>query len=587
MDFEKTRRRLGFQVVALAGLLLASAGLLLCSDEAAAFEFPDAVNGGAQWKIVKPRWDEKDEEGYSAFVRAIGYSGCTTLGQCLQSDANPYRDTDRRRYSGDCADMAYILRAYYAWKNGLPFSYQSAMGTADRSRDDLRYSRAGNVVAQRLNAIGASPISAPGFIAAIGGKVSTAMFRTHPETGGGRSFDDFYPVAINRDAVRPGVIAYDIFGHVGIVYDVLDDGRIKIVASHPDNSVTRTIYGPNFLRADPARGAGLKAWRPIRLEGAKETADGHWAGGRIEATPNEALSDFSLEQYFGNVPHPSGDWRYAEFRLAERTLKYFDYVRRRLAAPDFIYDPVAELRFGLQSLCNDIKARRVAVDQAVGARIHLKPHPPKLPFNIFGTYGEWEKYSTPSRDARLKVSFIEMRRTTQDLYERFLRNDPAIGFDGEDLPEALWTAFTQEKEACKINYWRSDDMRVQLNLGHIMDRLFDLSFDPYHCPERRWGARGAELESCTDDPEKTRWYNAQQFLRNQAQRTYDVRMDFTVDELKPPMVASPDEGGLGVEAPADADLRAYLAALRAPAEFVAFEGPPLIDAALRHEVTDE
>ena len=38
-------------------------------------------------------------------------------------------------------------------------------------------------------------------------------------------------------------------------------------------------------------------------------------------------------------------------------------------------------------------------------------------------------------------------------------------------------------------------------------------------------------------------------------------MDFTVDELKPPSVASAAEGGLGADAPADADLRAYLAGL--------------------------
>ena len=38
-------------------------------------------------------------------------------------------------------------------------------------------------------------------------------------------------------------------------------------------------------------------------------------------------------------------------------------------------------------------------------------------------------------------------------------------------------------------------------------------------------------------------------------------MDFAVDELKPPSEARPEDGGLGAEAPADADLRAYLAGL--------------------------
>lgn len=548
---------------------------------------PEAVNEGKAWRIVKTHWDEADEDGYSAFITAIGRSNCLSLGECLTSQENPYRHTDTRRFSGDCADMAYILRAYYAWKNGLPFSYQHAMRTADGSGEDLRYSKNGNIVSGRRYAIGSSPISAPGFIGRIGGEVSTAMFRTHPEKGGGRSFDDFYPVEISRNGVRPGAIAYDIFGHVGIVYDIMDDGRILIVASHPDRSVTRTVYGPNFLRSKPELGAGIKGWRPIRLQGATKRKDGTYTGGIIVAADNENIDGFSLEQHLGNVPHPSGVWHFGEFVHQDRTLKYYDYVRRRLASPDFSYNPTDELRWGLQALCSDIKARKVAVNSATDARIYLKPHPKRLPPNIYGTYGEWEEYSTPSRDARLKVSFIELRRTMQDLVERYDNNEAAVNYDGDDLPAELVSVFEEEKNACRINYWRSDDLRVRLNLGHVMDRLFDLSFDPYHCPERRWGARGAELETCPDDAEKERWYNAQRFLRNQAQRTYDIRMDFTVDELRPPMMASPEEGGLGVEAPADADLRGYLYGLIETPQTAAIDPDrPLIDAALRHDVVE-
>ncbi len=572
---------------------LASVSAVFASAMAApalAGSIPPAVNEGKQWKLVKTEWSAADEAGYEAFVQAIGRSNCNTLGNCLAGKANPYRHTDTRRYSGDCADMAYILRAYYAWKNGLPFSYQSAMRTADGSRDDLRYSRAGNIVAARRDAIGdAGPISAPGFIARIGGEVSTAMFRTHPEKGGGRRHDDFYPVSITRDGVRPGAIAYDIFGHVGIVYDILEDGRVMIVASHPDNSVTRTVYGPNFLRASPALGAGLKGWRPIRLVGATKTDSGYM-GGKIKALANDAIATFSTEQYMGNQPHPSGRWEYAEYRVGERTVTFYDFVRRRLASPDFAYNPVTELRHGMKALCSDIKSRRAAVKRASDARIHLKPHPVRLPPNIYGTYGEWEHYSTPSRDARLKVGFIELLRTTKGFYERSRLGDASVRYDGADLPGDLWRAFNAEKDACTITYSRSDGLhRVQLNLGHVMDRLWDLSFDPYHCPERRWGARGAELETCTDNAEKTRWYAAQRFLRNQAQRTYDVRMDFTVDELKPPMLAAPEQGGLGVEAPADADLRQYLADLNAvglagaPSDP---EGAPLIEAAFPEPAAD-
>ena len=538
---------------------LASVGVVasVATLATAAAEIPTAVNHGKMWKVYKSAWDEADEAGYAAFVQRIGRAQCSSLESCLDSPANPYRETDDVFFYGDCADMAYMLRAYYAWKNGLPFSYQNAMRTANRAPEDLRYSTAGNVVAGRrkiLNFV----TNAPAFVQRIGGEVSTAMFRTHPENGGGASHDDFYPVKISRDAVKPGVIAYDIYGHVGIVYDVTDDGRILVVASHPDQSVTRTVYGSNFMRAKPGLGAGLKAWRPIYVDGADTNADGSLSGGRLRAAANDEIADFSMEQFYGNAPHPSGEWHYGEFRLNGRTLKYYDYVRRRLAAPDFAYNPVTELRHGLQTICGAIKSRKVAVDRAVTSRVHLKRHPGKLPPNIYGTFGEWEEYSTPSRDARLKVSFIDLRREIQTLYEDAMGGVPGVTYEGEDLASDLYDAFEEEKNACAFTYWRSDSTRVRLNLAHVMDRLFDLSFDPYHCPERRWGASGAELETCTDDDEKDRWYSAQRFLRYQADRTYDVRMDFTLEQLKPPMIATAAEGGLGVEAPADANIRAYL-----------------------------
>ena len=546
-----------------AALLALAAGGLAQAHDLRAHGFPTAINEGRSWKVYKARWSEADEASYAAFVQAIGRSGCASLEECLKSDANPFRADNDPVLRGDCADMVYVLRGYYAWKNGLPFSYQNAMRIADGKREDVRYSSGGNVVAGRRQIIN-RVYNAHHFLGRIGGEVSTAMFRTHPETGGGRKHDDFYPVEISRETVRPGVIAYDIYGHVGIVYDILEDGRVMVVASHPDESVTRTTYGPNFIRSKPELGAGLKAWRPIRVEGARKNQDGSLNGGRLVAAKNEEIAGFSLEQFFGARPHPSGVWHYGEFRHNGRTLKYYDFVRRRLAAPDFAYNPVDELRFGLEAICTSIKARKTAVDAATTSRIHLKPHPGRLPPNIYGTYGEWEEYSTPSRDARLKVSFIELRRDMQRLANAARTGAPGVAYDGDDLAGDLLAAFEEEKDACAFTYWRSDRTRVRLNLGHVMERLWDLSFDPYHCPERRWGARGAELETCTDNQTKAQWYNAQRFLRYQAERTYDVRMDFTLEELKPPMAAKPSEGGLGVDAPADADIRAYLAGLARP-----------------------
>jgi hypothetical protein len=83
--------------------------------------------------------------------------------------------------------------------------------------------------------------------------------------------------------------------------------------------------------------------------------------------------------------------------------------------------------------------------------------------------------------------------------------------------------------------------------------MFRLSFDPYHCIERRWGAGGPELATCHDAPVKSQWYEAEQNLRNQIDRTYEARMNFALDELK----QGPGPGK-GVAAPPDIDVRGYL-----------------------------
>ena len=117
-------------------LLGASAAVMAAVSFASAAQ-AEAVNTGDAWKIYKTEWDAADEDRYSEFVQAIGRSTCTTLESCLANSANPFHEDDDPEFTGDCADMAYTLRAYFAWKNGLPFSYQNAMRTADGKREDL------------------------------------------------------------------------------------------------------------------------------------------------------------------------------------------------------------------------------------------------------------------------------------------------------------------------------------------------------------------------------------------------------------------------------------------------------------------
>ena len=83
-------------------------------------------------------------------------------------------------------------------------------------------------------------------------------------------------------------------------------------------------------------------------------------------------------------------------------------------------------------------------------------------------------------------------------------------------------------------------------------RLFRMSLDPYQCPDPRPPAEGSKLASCPDTETKRRWYDAEQGLRNQIDRTYEARMDFSLRELE---AGAP---GSGPASPPDIDTLRWL-----------------------------
>jgi hypothetical protein len=505
-----------------------------------------------EWRVTKERWSDADEREYSDFVTRIGESGCSNVNRCMWDDANPYRGTNPAgvHFYSDCADLPYFLRAYFAWKKGLPFTYITAVSPKGSTRD-IRYTLAGNRVSNRRNLLTGAG-TATSLLREIHGQISSAMFRLHPTEEG----TDLYPVAIQPKSLRPGTVIYDPNGHVAVVYKVEKDGRVRFIDAHPDNSLTRGTYGQKFVRARPGMGAGFKNWRPIRLTGATRAADGTLIGGSIVLTPNKDIPDYSWEQYFGtDVTEPKdGNWSAARFKIGEETFEYYDWVRTRMAGGSLSYEPLAELRNMMRSNCDDIKYRAEAVDLAIKAGIQNKPQITRLPPNIYGTEGEWEEFSTPSRDARLKTAFKEKR----DQIERLVRDHRAgskrVVYAGANLVADLMKIYDEEAAACSVTYTRTDGSQRALGYEEVRRRLFLLSFDPYHCVERRWGASDpAELATCRDGELKTAWYKAEQRLRNQIDRTYEARMDHDLSTLQ-----SGRGEGTGVDTPPDVDLRGWL-----------------------------
>lgn len=532
---------------------------------------PALSQEGGAWTVRRLEWTDTDEQMFSDFVQRLGRSKCANVNDCIRDEANLYAGTDpeRVRFYSDCADFPYFLRAYFAWKNELPFGYVSQVGSydeAERKKNppvlqpgeklkpiDLRYSDLGNYpVARRSLVPTKRSVDFFAEMTRLQNMVLSGTLRVGPDYNG-KVVSDFYSPEIKIGSIRPGTTIYDPNGHVAVVYDVLPDGRILYFDAHPDNSVTRGQFSAKFARSKPAQGAGFKNFRPVRLVGAKTSSRGtEYVGGTLVFAQDEEIADVSTVQYFGTHPDPQ-NWRKGLFILRGKTLDFHEYVRRALATEKI--NPVNELLGALQELCDDLGERVDSVDIALEKGIFRAPHPATLPSNLFGSDGDWESYSTPGRDTRLRATFLELKKNVQERYDEWLRDDQSdMQYNGTDLKRDFLRAFHQVNMECRVTYKNSAKKPVQLGFELSVRRLFRLSFDPYHCPELRWGAsHPEELKSCADDAGKRRWYNAQQNIRNSLARDWSAPAPLTVEML--------ESGRFGATAAPEVDLRKFIESL--------------------------
>jgi hypothetical protein len=511
-----------------------------------------AAEAGGSWRILKDHWSPADEQGFGQFVAAIGASNCSSSESCLRDPANPYRATDKHflDIDVDCAKWPYLLRAYYAWKNGLPFSYVDAVSG---SGGDLRFTKTANRAVGRRDLIDRGDgIDAPAAIRAMLDAIFSATYRTDASEHRG-ILSDFYSPAIRPGSIHPGTVIYDINGHVGIVWKVDGDGRIYYMDAHPDFIISRSVYGAQFGQSPMRLGGGLKNWRPFQLKGYHADAQGHLLGGHMAFAENDQISDFSLVQYTGTEPNPSRDVKQARFFYNGEELGFYEYVRVAVSGGKTTFNPIYELKATMKTLCNDLGDRAQYVDLDIKDGVANRQHPARLPDNIYGSDDqEWESYATPSRDARIKAAFAQFYQDLSQMIDLWVHRDPRIVYDGYDLKADLSKAYAAQSKACTITYLNSAMRPVAMSFDAMAHRLFAMSFDPYNCIELRWGAVDAERDSCPDGKTKLKWYEAEQRLRNNPDRTYDIQMGFDLAELNRHVKGS------GIDSPPPMDIKALI-----------------------------
>ncbi len=466
------------------------------------------------WRIQNTSWNDQFELSYQQFIHTLGIARknnlCHTTDQCLRSPvANPrYAALNPRRLNfiySDCADLPYVLRAYFSWMNDLPFSFESELMAATSLSflaTDIRYSRFGNIITGKDQVFDGESINQ--VLQKINDTVSSAMFRTNASTSdSGYFFRDTYPTAINRDAIAPGTVLYDPNGHVAVVYDVTSNGKIYLIDAHPDNSLSAITYGEKFARSRLQIGGGFSNFRPY-----------YQSENSIIAKRNYELPNYSLIQY-----------QTEPFIFKGQVVSFYEYVRAVLAEGIIIYNPLGEFTDQLSELCQDILYREEAVNTSLASMIQESPHPDFLPANIYGADGDWEAYATPARDARLKASVRGIKDYLEKIIRGYKNHSVQIIYHGVDLVKDLREIYLTKSESCSVNARAN----FKINMDFILKNIFALSFDPYHCAELRWGILGNN--SCSSTANKMAWYTAEQGLRNRIDRDNNIKTDYDVNTL--------------------------------------------------------
>ncbi len=465
------------------------------------------------WKVTNPAWDAGSEEAFSAWIQNFGEKRlagkCRTVEQCLRSpDANTLwdsRDNALRVYT-DCADVPFVLRAYFSYKMGLPYALATVFGG--------RYTP-GNHTSCRLVSTGSICDASRGLeldqsrnsnvnslLAAVVGKVMSGYLRTSPSD----ESSDTFPIDVRPDTLRPGTVFYDPNGHVLTVFRVEPNGMIRLFDGHPDGSLTTKVFGEMFARGGGQQGGGFRNWRPLQQQGNQNLRPSN------ESLMANNYGYSATAQYLPSRAYPQGD--------------YYKWVRARMSKGARI-DPLREFDDKVKQFCVDIQDRVEAVDIAVRNGLNNRPHPSSLPPNIYGADGDWENYSTPSRDARLRASLRELFRFVVDMRKAVATGDSSVAFSGgvsEFNSELLskWNNY-DASESCAAHYKLSGGNAVRISLSMLVDRIYDLSFDTYHCPELRWGAKpgvGEYNAAACDVGQKMWWYRHEDTLRFEIDRGY-------------------------------------------------------------------
>jgi hypothetical protein len=377
----------------------------------------------------------------------------------------------------DCADSPYFLRAYFAWKLGLPFGFhETSWGSLETAPRGLRFRTDGLSAGTE----GGSSVRTFGRLLAL---VKNTVHAGNGRTALRADATDYYPLPLTRKALKPGTVYADPYGHTLTIVRWVPQtakrpGLLLAVDAQPDGTIgIKRFWKGNFLfTTESVVGEpGFKAFRPIVLGNGRPRL---LTNREIAASPD--FGDYSLEQ-----EKLTGDAFYA--------------AMEKLINPEPL-DAAAAFEDLFQAIHEQLIVRVASVangEEFVKANPGTVIPMPSGPA-VYQTLGRWEDFSTPNRDLRLLIAID----TILGFPDKVVGNPEAYEVSGKKTPDEVRRGLLalQKKMAAglSITYRRSDGTARILTLEDIFARqdAFEMGYNPNDSVEVRWGApEGSEERS--------------------------------------------------------------------------------------------
>jgi hypothetical protein len=296
---------------------------------------------------------------------------------------------------------------------------------------------------------------------------------------------DLYPLALTRNALRPGAVFADPYGHTLMLVRWIPQsenkpGILMAVDAQPDGTVTiKRFWRGNFLFTQKKiiGEAGFKAFRPARNR-----------KGIVKPLSNNRIT--SMQDY-GN---------YSLIQMSITSIDFYD--RMDLVINPEPLNPDAAFRQLHEALHEQILTRLTAL---ANGEEWVSTNPGKtikMPsgIRIFQTSGPWEDFSTPARDLRLLIAIDAVR----DFPDKVVRMPDAFDIPQDITPEQmrmrLLATHKQWAREYAFQYRRSDSAGQDLTMQDVISRsqALEMAYNPNDCPELRWGAPpdSEEARSC-------------------------------------------------------------------------------------------